>query len=86
VLNVYRTPTSPLGLAPAISVLTLELRDTTLKESDLPLGVYAAPAERSRHGELAVELLKLAACGVELGIRRRVHAVELVVRWPTRAV
>jgi hypothetical protein len=62
---------APLGSASF--VLALELRDTTLEASDPLLGAHATPAERSRNGELAVELLKLAAGSVELGVRWRAH-------------
>lgn len=57
----------------AASVLALQLGNTTLEASDLKLGAHAAPAERSRHGEFAVELLKLPECGVELRVGSRIH-------------
>lgn len=58
------------GLA---SLLAFELRDTTLEASDLLLGAHPTPAERSRNGELAVQLVKLTACSIELGVRWRFH-------------
>ena len=54
-----------------------ERGDTTLDAGDLTLGAHTAPAERSGDGELAVELLKLPVCGLELGVGRRVHGRPL---------
>src|SRR5262245_32634116 len=77
------TPDCSVGAAPSArrkpinrSDLLLggfERRDSTLHASDLALGAHATPAERSRDGELAVELLELPARGVELGVGRRLH-------------
>src|SRR3954452_12097337 len=65
----------------------LELRDATLDPSDLPLCAHPTPAERPRYCELPVELLKLAAGVVELGVGWRVHRclAFLVRRLVTQA-
>ena len=62
-----------LNVAAAVCGFTLELRDPALEASDLHLGAHAASAERTRHRELAVELLQLPARSVELGVGRPVH-------------
>jgi hypothetical protein len=71
-------PALPAVLArPVLCLRALERCDTTLDAHDLTLGAHAAPAERSRHAELAVELLKLPTCGIELGVGRRIHGRSL---------
>jgi len=60
-------------LGRAVSVPALELRDSTLEASDLHLVAHAAPTERPSRAEPAVEVLKLAASGIEFTIGWRVH-------------
>src|SRR5436305_3085685 len=50
------------------SALALELRDAPLDAGDLALRGHAAPAERPRDRELAIELLKLTAGSFEFGV------------------
>src|SRR5262249_38915545 len=67
----------PLGRA--VSVPALELRDSAFEASDLHLVAHAAPTERPVRAEPTVEVSKLAASGIELGIGWRVHRRPLYV-------